>query len=48
MAAIGKCTVLLGLLLTALAPDQTALMSRPFDGAPERFVNWMLSFTGGF
>ncbi len=39
--------VLLGLLLTALAPDQTALMSQPFDGAPEHFVNWMLSLTGG-
>ncbi len=39
--------VLLGLLMTAMAPDQTALMSQPFDGAPGHFVNWMLSLTGG-
>jgi hypothetical protein len=40
--------VVLGLLLTALAPDQTAHLTRPvFDGPPESFVTWMLSRTGG-
>lgn len=47
-ALLATVFVLLGLLLTALAPEQAALMSHPFDAAPERFVNWMLSFTGGY